>query len=144
MRRIPRRSGSSDFPVYEARTEDVLVRVVANYLPEQSDPIESRYVWGYMVEIENHGKIGLQLISRHWIITDAQNRTEEVIAPGVVGEQPELAPGEAFRYSSACPLSTDSGAMRGAYRMLTEEGQCFEAEIPAFSLHLPTARRVLN
>jgi ApaG protein len=144
MRRIPRRSGSSDFPVYEARTEDVLVRVVANYLPDQSDPIESRYVWGYMVEIENHGKVGLQLISRHWIITDACNRTEEVIAPGVVGEQPELAPGEAFRYSSACPLSTDSGAMRGAYRMLTEEGDCFEAEIPAFSLHLPTARRVLN
>lgn len=144
MRRIPRRSGSSDYPVYEARTEDVLVRVVANYLPEQSDPYESRYVWGYMVEIENHGKIGLQLISRHWVITDGMNRTEEVSAPGVVGEQPELGPGEAFRYSSACPLSTDSGAMRGAYRMLTEDGDTFEAEIPAFSLHLPTARRVLN
>jgi ApaG protein len=144
MRRIPRRSAGSDFPVYEARTEDVLVRVVANYLPEQSDPVESRYVWGYMVEIENHGKIGLQLISRHWVITDAMNRTEEVTAPGVVGEQPELAPGEAFRYSSACPLSTDSGAMHGAYKMLTEDGETFDAEIPAFSLHLPTARRVLN
>lgn len=144
MRRIPRRSGASDFPVYEARTEDVLVRVVANYLPEQSDPVESRYVWGYMVEIENHGKIGLQLISRHWVITDGMNRIEEVTAPGVVGEQPELAPGEAFRYSSACPLSTDSGAMHGAYKMLTESGDTFDAEIPAFSLHLPAARRVLN
>jgi ApaG protein len=144
VRRIPRRSNLREFPVYEARTEDVLVRVVANYLPDQSDPDESKYVWGYMVEIENHGKIGLQLISRHWIITDAKNRIEEVEAPGVVGEQPELAAGEAFRYSSACPLSTDSGSMRGSYRMLTEGGETFEAMIPEFSLHLPTARRALH
>lgn len=143
--RIPRRSGPRDeFPVYEARTDDVLVRVCANYLPDQSDPREGKFVWGYMVEIENHGKIGLQLISRHWVITDARNRVEEVDAPGAAGEQPELGPGEAFRYSSACPLSTDSGAMRGAYRMLTEHGETFEAAIPEFSLHLPTARRTVH
>jgi ApaG protein len=144
VRRIPRRSNSREFPVYEARTEGVLVRVVANYLPDESDPDESKFVWGYMVEIENHGKVGLQLISRRWVITDSQNRVEEVSAPGVVGEQPELGAGEAFRYSSACPLSTDSGTMRGAYWMLTDEGETFEAVIPEFSLHLPTARRVLN
>lgn len=144
VRRIPRRSNSREFPVYEARTEGVLVRVVANYLPDESDPCESKFVWGYMVEIENHGKIGLQLVSRRWVITDAMNRVEEVSAPGVVGEQPELAAGEAFRYSSACPLSTDSGTMRGAYQMLTDDGETFEAEIPEFSLHLPTARRALH
>ncbi len=144
MRRISRRSASRDAPVYEARTRDILVRVVACYLPEQSDPEERQYFWSYTVEIENHGKETVQLVSRHWIITDALNRLQEVSGPGVVGEQPELKPSEAFRYTSGCPLTTASGTMRGSYHMMTGAGEAFEVEIPEFSLHLPGAGRVVN
>ena len=131
-------------PVYEALTRGVLVRVVASYLPDQSDPIESRWTWGYTIEIENHGTETVQLISRRWLITDGRNHTEEVSGPGVVGEQPRLKPREAFRYASGCPRGTPSGEMRGTYQMLTDEGEMFEAEIPAFSLHLPNAARTMN
>lgn len=144
VKRIPRRSGSRDAPVYEARTRDILVRVAAAFSPERSDPEEGDFFWIYTVEIENHGKETVQLISRRWIITDAMNRMEEVSGPGVVGEQPELGPGEAFRYSSGCPLKTPSGAMRGSYHMVTSEGEAFDAAIPEFSLHLPGAGRVVN
>ncbi|HKT54866.1 MAG TPA: Co2+/Mg2+ efflux protein ApaG [Caulobacteraceae bacterium] len=130
--------------VYEATTDDLLVRVEPRYLPDQSDPLEGRYFWAYTVEIENHGSSTVQLISRRWLITDAHNRTEEVSGPGVVGEQPTLKPREAFRYSSGCPLTTPSGEMRGAYQMLRDDGETFEVEIPAFSLHLPGAQRVVN
>ena len=143
MKRISRR-GSRDVPVYEARTGGVLVRVAASYSPEHSDPAEGEYFWTYTVEIENHGKEVVQLISRRWIITDAHNRVQEVAGPGVVGEQPELKPGEAFRYTSGCPLKTPSGAMKGAYHMVTSSGHPFDAEIPEFSLHLPGAGRVVN
>lgn len=144
MKRIPRRSRYQDAPVYEATTHDVVVRVIASYLAEQSDPVENQWVWGYMVEIENHGQETLQLISRHWIITDALNRVEEVRGPGVVGEQPVLKAGEAFRYTSACPLGASSGTMRGSYQMATDGGELLEVEIPAFSLDLPGARKVMN
>ncbi len=144
MKRIPRRAGTRDAPVYQARTRDVLVRVVANYSPDQSDPEEGQFFWTYTVEIENHGRETVQLISRHWVITDAQNRIQEVQAPGVVGEQPELKAGEAFRYTSGCPLNTPSGTMKGSYHMVTTSGAAFDAEIPAFSLHLPGAGRVVN
>ena len=137
MRRIPRRSAGSEFPVYEARTEDVLVRVVANYLPEQSDPIESRYVWGYMVEIENHGKIGLQLISRHWVITDGNGKVQEVKGEGVVGEQPWMRPGDSFEYTSGAVLETAVGTMEGSYRMVADDGTHFDAPIPTFVLSIP-------
>jgi ApaG protein len=120
------------------------VRVVITFLPAQSNPEESRYAWAYMVEIENHGEESVQLISRRWEITDAHNRTEVVTGPGVVGEQPHLKPREAFRYSSGCPLTTPSGEMRGTYQMVTDTGEAFEVEIPAFSLHLPTARKTVN
>ena len=141
--RIPRRA-SKDHPIYEATTHDVVVRVAPAYLPDQSDPVESRYVWAYMIEIENHGAEPVQLISRRWLITDANNRTETVAGAGVVGEQPRLKPHEAFRYTSACPLSTSSGDMRGTYQMVTDHGESFEVEIPPFSLHLPEASRTLN
>ncbi len=144
MKRIPRRAGNRDAPVYQARTRDVLVRVVANFAPEQSDPDESQFFWTYTVEIENHGRETVQLISRHWVITDALNRIQEVKGPGVVGEQPELKAGEAFRYTSGCPLPTPSGTMKGSYHMVTSSGAGFDAEIPAFSLHLPGAGRVVN
>jgi ApaG protein len=131
-------------PVYEATTRGVVVRVVTSYLPAQSDPDEPRYAWAYMIEIENHGDEPVQLISRRWVITDAKNHTEIVAGPGVVGEQPHLKPQEAFRYSSGCPLTTPSGEMRGTYQMITDAGEAFEVEIPAFSLHLPDASRTMN
>ena len=143
MKRIPRRT-SRDQPVYESTTRGIVVRVVSEYLAGQSDPLESRYIWNYTIEIENRGAETVQLISRRWLITDALNRTEEVAGPGVIGEQPRLKPQEAFRYTSGCPLSTPSGLMRGAYQMLTDSGEMFDAEVPAFSLHLPDARRVVN
>jgi len=111
MKRI-RRRGSKDTPVYEAKTKDVVVRVCANSMPEQSDPDRGRWFWAYVVEIENHGKEVVQLVSRHWVITDARNRIEEIRGEGVVGEQPTLKPRDAFRYTSGCPLATSSGTMR--------------------------------
>jgi ApaG protein len=143
MSRINRR-GSPDSPVYEARTGDILVRVAPTYLPEDSNPDAGRWIWAYTIEIENHGADTVTLVSRHWIITDALNRVEEVQGQGVVGEQPVLGPREAFRYASGCPLGTPSGAMRGTYQMVTAKGDAFAVEIPAFSLHLPGARRRLN
>jgi ApaG protein len=144
MSRIRRFGGGERNPVYEARTRDIVVRVAPAFLPEQSDPDEGRWFWSYTVEIENHGGETVQLISRHWVITDALNRTEEVRGPGVVGEQPTLKPREAFRYTSGCPLRTASGAMRGEYQMVTAEGEGFDVDIPEFSLDVPGARRVVN
>jgi len=143
MTRIPRRP-AKDAPAYEAVTRGIIVRVTPAFLPGQSDASKSRYVWSYTIEIENHGEETVQLISRRWLITDAMNRTETVAGAGVVGEQPRLKPREAFRYTSACPLATPSGDMRGTYQMLTDEGETFEVEVPAFSLHLPGAHRSLN
>lgn len=143
MTRI-RRRGTPDNPVYEARTRDILVRVAPAYMAEQSQPEEGRWLWSYVVEIENHGTQTVTLMSRHWIITDALNRVEEVQGPGVVGEQPVLGPREAFRYNSGCPLTTPSGSMRGTYQMVTAAGEAFDVEIPAFSLHLPGALRRVN
>jgi ApaG protein len=129
---------------YMAESHGFQVRVRPSYLPDQSDPDEHRFVWAYRVEIENRGDQTLQLVSRHWIITDALNRTEEVSGPGVVGEQPHIRPGEAYRYTSACPLTTPSGVMYGTYRMVTPQGDSFDAAIPEFSLDLPDARRRMN
>ena len=139
-----RRKPAAAPPVYEAETQGVTVRVTPDYLPNQSDPGRGAYVWAYQVEIENRGAREIQLVSRHWVITDGLNRTEEVNGPGVVGEQPSLKPGEAYRYVSACPLKTPSGLMHGAYRMLTPDGDCFDVAIPVFSLDLPQAGKRPN
>jgi ApaG protein len=130
--------------VYEARTREILVRVQPAYMPAQSDPAKNQYTFSYTVEIENHGSDTVQLISRHWIITDGHGRVEEVEGPGVVGEQPTLKPREAFRYSSGCPLTTPTGEMRGTYRFVTEGDEVFDAEIPVFSLHTPDAVKRMN
>ena len=143
MARIPRRPVSEATP-YQATTRGIVVRVTPSFLPGQSDPDGGRWVWSYTIEIENHGEETVQLLSRRWLITDAMNRTETVAGAGVVGEQPRLKPKEAFRYTSACPLPTPSGDMRGSYQMITDAGETFEVEVPAFSLHLPGARRNLN
>ena len=130
--------------IYEAETEGVRVRVAPVYLPERSDPQAELYVWAYRVEIENDGPAPVQLVDRHWIITDALGRVEEVDGPGVVGEQPVIEPGDRYQYTSGCPLTTPSGVMEGAYGMVAGGGRRFEAAIPAFSLHLPGAERAVN
>ena len=129
---------------YEAKTRGLVVRVTPQFLPDQTDPDIPRYVWSYTVDVENHGAETVSLISRHWEITDARGRVEIVDGPGVVGETPTLKTGEAFRYTSGCPLSTSSGMMCGAYQMITEAGERFDAVVPAFSLHMPEATQRLN
>lgn len=133
-----------DAPAYIAETEDIVVRVRPSYLAGQSDPASKRWVWAYQVEIENRGEAQVQLMSRHWIITDAYGRVEEVRGAGVVGEQPVIGPGDSYSYASGCPLRTPSGSMVGAYSMTDDSGRTFEAAIPAFSLDVPGERRVLN
>lgn len=123
----------------EACTRGVRVAVRSQYLPERSNPVQSQYFFAYRIRIANDGPQTVQLVSRHWIITDALGRIEEVRGAGVVGEQPVLEPGEAFEYTSGCPLDTPFGSMRGSYQMVTEGGDEFEAEIAAFRLAQPFA-----
>lgn len=123
----------------EALTRDVRVAVQAHYVPERSRPEDDLWFFAYHVIIENVGEHPVQLISRHWIITDGETRVQEVRGPGVVGEQPVLGPGEKFEYTSACPLPTSFGTMHGSYQMLTLEGEPFDATIAPFSLSLPHA-----
>jgi ApaG protein len=144
QQRMPRRGKTDRAPVYEQDTRGVTVRVTPAFLPDQSSPARSRYVWSYTVEIENRSGDEIQLVSRHWIITDGLNRTEEVSGPGVVGEQPQLKSGEAYRYASACPLPTPSGLMRGRYHMVTPQGDAFDVIVPEFSLDLPDASKRMN
>ena len=112
----------------------VLVTVRTEFLPERSDPSQNLWFYAYTITIRNAGTVGCKLLSRHWIITDATGRVEEVRGPGVVGQQPELAPGQSHTYTSGCPLPTPVGSMRGSYQMVNFKGEAFEAEIPAFTL----------
>ncbi|MBX3181755.1 MAG: Co2+/Mg2+ efflux protein ApaG [Polyangiaceae bacterium] len=121
----------------EAVTRGVRIQVVPRYLPEQSQPERGRWFYVYQVSIVNEGEETVQLLSRHWIITDARGEVQEVRGPGVVGEQPVLATGEQFDYVSGCPLPTPFGSMRGSYQMVTEDGERFDAEIAPFSLSQP-------
>ena len=130
--------------MYESVTHQVKVTVQPSFDPERSDPDERRYFWRYAVEIVNLGDKSVTLIERHWRITDAAGRHQEVRGPGVVGEQPTIEPGKSFRYTSGCPLTTPSGLMVGEYRMVDPDGRSFEVSIPAFSLDYPDAKRVLN
>jgi ApaG protein len=130
--------------MYRAVTRQIEVTVEPNFVPEQSSAERSRYFWSYTIVITNTGEETVQLRTRHWIITDASGHREEVKGEGVVGEQPILAPGERFEYTSGVPLSTASGIMAGRYQMVTESGERFEIDVPTFSLDSPEARRVLN
>lgn len=130
--------------MYEAITHEIRVRVTPEYVPDQSEPDESYYFWAYRVEITNLGKATVQLKTRHWRITDANGRTEEVRGPGVVGEQPVLEPGQSFSYSSGCPLKTPQGLMVGSYQMEGDDGRMISVAIPAFSLDSPFSRPTLN
>ena len=113
------------------------VAVKTRYIPEQSDANEARYVFAYTIAITNTGDIASQVISRHWIITDAEARVEEVKGLGVVGHQPLLSPGETFEYTSGTALATPNGSMRGSYFVVAEDGTRFEALVPEFSLAVP-------
>ncbi|MEM0908032.1 MAG: Co2+/Mg2+ efflux protein ApaG [Pseudomonadota bacterium] len=130
--------------MYRATTHDIEVTVAPSFLPEHSSPEKRRYVWAYEVEIRNHSAESVRLRNRHWIITDGEGNVEEVRGPGVVGEQPTLEPGTAYRYTSGCPLTTTSGIMVGQYEMERPSGQRFYVDVPAFSLDLPDTPRTVN
>ena len=130
--------------MYKAVTRGISVTVMPRYMPEESSPENSRYFFAYTVEIINTGLERVQLRARYWRITDETGRVQEVRGTGVVGEEPVLGPGESFSYTSGCPLTTPSGTMQGSYVMETASGEIFNAEIPAFSLDIPRAKRVLH
>jgi ApaG protein len=130
--------------MYQATTRAIRVTVEPTFVDAESSPDEGQYFWAYRIEIANLGDEVVQLRSRHWRITDANGRTEEVQGAGVVGKQPVLKPGEKFSYTSGCPLSTTSGIMVGTYQMENDKGEAFLIDIPAFSLDLPDTRKTLN
>jgi ApaG protein len=119
------------------RLYSMQIDVATRYLDDQSEPAKSRYVFAYTISIRNSGTVPARLVARHWIITDANGKVEEVEGEGVVGEQPHLDPGERFEYTSGAVLETDLGMMRGDYKMLADDGTRFEAPIPAFTLTVP-------
>jgi ApaG protein len=121
-------------PVSEALTHGIRVEVMSRHTPEHSRAGQAEWVFQYTVRITNQSSETVQLISRHWIITDGLDHVEEVKGPGVVGEQPVLAPGESFKYSSWCPLKTPTGMMHGSYQMVSADGEHFDIEIAPFGL----------
>ena len=124
-------------PISEAVTNNIRVEVLSRYSPENSQPLQSAWIFQYTVRLTNQGAETVQLISRHWIITDALDHINEVKGPGVVGETPLLAPGESFKYSSWCPLKTPTGTMHGTYQMARPDGTQFDIEIAPFGLKAP-------
>ena len=115
----------------------ISVNVDTRYLEDQSDPAEARYVFAYTITIRNRGTVAARLLGRHWLITDANGKVQEVRGEGVVGEQPHLMPGQGFRYTSGAVLETPVSSMQGSYQMLADNGVRFEAPIPAFTLAIP-------
>lgn len=121
----------------EEVTRDIVVRVSVSYLPEQSEPDRGRWFWAYHIRIENEGHQAVQLLTRHWIITDGRGSRHSVEGEGVVGEQPMIAPGASYDYVSGCPLATPTGSMQGSYHMVGADGMEFDVAIPKFSLLAP-------
>ena len=119
---------------YAATTGPITVRVAVSYLPEQSHPALGRWFWAYHIRIENESDSAIQLLHRHWTITDGRGGKHEVRGEGVVGEQPVIEPGASYDYVSGCPLHTPTGAMEGSYRMIGEDGSSFDVQIPRFQL----------
>ena len=124
-----------------AKPHDISVKTRTVYIADQSDPANDRYVFAYTISITNTGSIAAQLISRHWVITDATDKVQEVRGKGVVGEQPHLRPGESFEYTSGSAIATPVGTMRGSYQMVADDGVKFDVVIPEFTLSMP---RVLH
>jgi ApaG protein len=125
---------SASAPLSEAVTEEIRVEVMSSYSPENSKPLDGEWVFQYTVRITNQGSETVQLMSRHWLITDAADNVEDVRGPGVVGEQPVLTPGQSFKYSSWCQLKTPMGIMHGTYEMARPDGSRFDIEIAPFAL----------
>jgi ApaG protein len=130
--------------MYRAVTRKIEVTVEPNFMPERSSVEKREYFWSYTIVITNTGPETVQLRTRHWIITDATGRQENIRGEGVIGEQPVIAPGERFEYTSGVPLPTASGFMTGRYQMVSESGEQFEIDVPMFSLDSPDSKRVLN
>ena len=130
--------------MFTKTTHDIKVTAVPEFLPEHSEASDDHFVWAYTIQIENHGTETVQLLNRYWKIADAHGLVQEVKGPGVVGQQPVLKSGEAFRYTSGTALGTPSGMMLGSYEMATVEGNHFEIEIPAFSLDSPFQLTKMN
>src|SRR5262245_45361156 len=129
---------------YRAETRHIEVKVIPRFLPERSSPENGYFFWAYTITLTNLGSETVQLKTRHWRITDAQGRLQEVRGPGVVGEQPVLKPGENFEYTSGVPLPTSSGLLTGTYGLVTAAGEEFDIDIPAFSLDAPERERTIN
>ena len=121
----------------ERKRYEITVAPKVTFLPEQSDPDKNHFVFAYTITVTNTGDVAAQLVSRHWIITDADNQVQEVRGMGVVGEQPVLKPGDTFEYSSGSSIPTAVGTMRGSYQLVAEDGTRFEASIPEFTLSVP-------
>lgn len=115
----------------------ITVEAVSQFVADQSKPDDNHYVFAYTITVRNEGQVAAQLLSRHWVITDANGQVREVEGEGVVGEQPHVQPGEGFQYTSGAVLETSVGTMKGTYRMLADDGREFEAEIPEFTLSIP-------
>jgi ApaG protein len=124
-------------PTSEAVTQNVRVEVESQYAPEHSQPFKNKWLFYYTIRITNEGDETVQLLSRHWIATDASGHVDEVRGLGVVGEQPVLAPGESFQYTSSWPLRTPMGVLRGTYQMISESGSTFDIEIAPVGLREP-------
>jgi ApaG protein len=124
------------FP-HAVTTDGIVVRVSVSYLPEQSEPARGRWFWAYHIRIENESNRGVQLLTRHWVITDGRGARHSVEGEGVVGEKPMIAPGASYDYVSGCPLATPTGAMQGTYRMIGNDGRTFDVAIPRFQLLAP-------
>jgi len=131
---------SALFP-HSAQTRDVIVRVSVSFLADQSEPARGHWFWAYHIRIENTGSQSVQLLTRHWTITDGRGGRHEVRGDGVVGEQPVIQPGESYDYVSGCPLQTPTGAMEGSYHMVAADGSTFDATIPRFPLIGPAVAR---
>ncbi|MDH5772813.1 MAG: Co2+/Mg2+ efflux protein ApaG [Rhodospirillaceae bacterium] len=141
---MEKQSFSENSGQYMATTRAIAVTVEPEFLPNESDPDDARYIWAYHVCITNNGMETVRLRRRHWLITDANGVRHEVDGQGVVGEQPLLEPGDMFEYTSGTPLRTSSGIMSGSYSMETTSGEVFDVEIPAFSLDSPYRRELIN
>lgn len=130
--------------MYRATTQAIQVTVEPHYLDDRSEPDDGEFFWAYTIEILNLGTETVQLLRRHWTITDGNGHLDEVEGEGVVGEQPVLGPGESFEYTSGVPLPTPTGIMTGSYKMVSQKGDTFDVEVPPFSLDSPYMNRSVN